>query len=274
MFVQFIRVPVISAYPVDLVEGSLLGFTILTSGSYGWIPYADDDFDSYPTGFRTSFSGIGYWNGSGYAFSRLSYLAETFDEYATGQNAYNYYTGFGGSIFTNNYTQSSGFTTGYTFDFHTGYYRTRLSYPLFDNYATGYTCHLDSSGAFYNILILTTGFTGTLVYGSQTGTITSGRPMGYTIITGSCPPVPMLFENFEGYVTGFNSGAFLNKYNLSGATSSGSGEAVRVGNPIYVETFLYPQGVPLSTLRSGIIFYDYWPESYQFINYTGKVGFL
>lgn len=141
MIINFIKIPFVSAFPLyNYVEG--LAFGIAPSGEYIETRLAIDDFESYLTGFRTVFSGSGYWLTSGSTSQLTTYFNDNFVDYPSGifqNNALNE-----GFIYQG-YNSLQGATTGNL------YVLSNYMDDGFENYSPGtYSGPFLSKGINYN----------------------------------------------------------------------------------------------------------------------------
>lgn len=108
MFVNYFKVPFISAFSIDdYVESLTLG--IAPSGEYIEGRVASDSFTGYLTGFNAFFSGSGYWLTSGSTQSISTYLNDMFSGYSSGDFRYN---ALNAGFIYQGYSVMSGSTTG------------------------------------------------------------------------------------------------------------------------------------------------------------------
>lgn len=193
MFIQWIPSRFETVYLYSLAETYPAILSILTSGSYSPIPFAEDNFDIYSTGFRVSFSGSGYWNGSGQTLSYNYQFYESFDNYPTG-SFYGFYTGLNSGQTISGYSEFIGLSTGTFYEYgNSGIIVSRYLYALFDNYSDGYFSNLDITGTSIIETTYFTGYENTPPYTFSTNTQTG-------FLTGSI------------ISTGYSSGSIVTKY--------------------------------------------------------------
>ncbi len=206
---------------------------------------------------------------------RSSLFSDAFSFYPTGL-----YTGvnapaafLSGGLTQVGYTVFQGLATGYVTSVdYSGSYTKLFFWETWSNYPTGYQYNpVFISGITTTEIYAFTGYSGTNYY--QTGVaITNlfGLTTGYVSYTGARPATITLFDAFESYPTGFYSGnAWNGAVITTGAQVTGS--SVKTDNSDYTETFVYAAG-SITILNSGTWFYDFYPESYRFINYSGQAG--
>jgi len=160
-FINYIKIPFPeSVNTFGLSDGFLYTYTF--TGFYLPAPFANDNFDLYPTGggqfTQLFFSGSGDWSQSGCSFSQNHYLIDSFNEYGTGSGILFLTAGqtiSGYSVFDNlaaGYISNSGGQQAIIFTF----------YDLFENYQTGTISGYGQFGISNNALtgfVLQSGFT-------------------------------------------------------------------------------------------------------------------
>ena len=118
--IQYLKIPFISLYNGGSYTDALSTINLRALGSYDVIPFGSDDFETYPTGFRTLVSGAGFWLGSGQITSQNFYFYDNFESYPTGAiSGLVQTTGIGFSGYTVTYPALSSGTSvsGYSITF-------------------------------------------------------------------------------------------------------------------------------------------------------------
>ncbi len=110
MFINYINCPIEAAVDIyAYTDGANQQITI--TGIYSIIPFAYDGFTGYipNSGQRSSFSGEGFWNGSGISFNVPIYLQDNFLGYSSGM-------GYVGRVLSGNilHTGNANFTGRFT----------------------------------------------------------------------------------------------------------------------------------------------------------------